>query len=169
MARLPPSCITLSGIRGSAKAITTPTSRIKRLYPGDLLFLFFFEKMGIFRILGRLLDDFAFNGKYPMNTADSSNELTWIIMETMVRQTKTGLSSTVRDRNSAYRRGLGWEIDEEESSDRIRKPTLRLATYSTSLSKMHSFTITTNDWQLQFAELLTSRNPLLQLAFQLAV
>ncbi len=109
---LPPSCITLSGIRGSAKAITTPTSRIKRLYPGDLLFLFFFEKMGIFRILGRLLDDFAFNGKYPMNTADSNNELTWIIMETMVRQTKTGLSSTVRDRNSAYRRGLGWEIEE---------------------------------------------------------
>ena len=106
--------------------------------------------MGIFRILGRLLDDFAFNGKYPMNTADSNNELTWIIMETMVRQTKTGLSSTVRDRNSAYRRGLGWEIEEGRESDRIRKPTLRLATYSTSLSKMHSFTITINDWQLQF-------------------
>ena len=39
--------------------------------------------MGIFRILGKIIDDFYFNGKYPMNTADSSEERTWIIIGTL--------------------------------------------------------------------------------------
>ena len=105
---LPPSCVTLRGIRGSATALKSPTDRIKRLFIGDLVWLFYFERMGIFKILGALLDDFANMGKFPIDVSDTSNELTVIILEAMVRQTKTGLASTVRDRDSSYRRVLGW-------------------------------------------------------------
>jgi hypothetical protein len=64
--------------------------------------------MGIFKILGAILDDFASKGKFPIDISNPSNELTSIILEAMVRQTKTGLSSTVRDREGTYRRTIGW-------------------------------------------------------------
>lgn len=105
---LPPSCVTLRGIRGSATKVTAPTDRIKRLFVGDLMWLFYFDRMGIFKILGALLDDFASKGRFPTDISDPNNELTAIILEAMVRQTKTGLSSTVRDRDSTYRRAIGW-------------------------------------------------------------
>ena len=68
------------------------------------MWLFYMERMGIFTMIGAILDDFAFGGKYPI----SDNNLTAIILEAMVRLTKTGFSSTVRDRDSTYRRCLGW-------------------------------------------------------------
>ena len=105
---LPPSCVTLSGIRGSSLKVISPTDRIKRLFIGDLVWLFYFDRMGIFKILGALLDDFASKGKFPIDISNPKNELTSIILEAMVRQTKTGLSSTVRDRDGTYRRAVGW-------------------------------------------------------------
>ena len=76
--------------------------------------------MGIFKILGAILDDYAIKGKFPI-TNDSPTEsggipdkieLVSIILEAMTRKTKMGISSTVRDRNITYRRALGW-IQEE--------------------------------------------------------
>ena len=80
---------------------------IKRLFIADLVWLYYFERMGIFKILGVILDDFATNGKIPM----SNNTLSAFVMETMVRLMKNGLSSSVRDRDSSYRRCLGWTSD----------------------------------------------------------
>ena len=80
---------------------------VKRLFIADLIWLYYFERMGIFKILGVILDDFATNGKIPM----SNNTLSAFVMETMVRLMKNGLSSTVRDRDSSYRRCLGWTSD----------------------------------------------------------
>lgn len=98
---LPGSCITLGGKRG------TFGEKYERVFAGDLLWLFYFERMGIFKMLGAILDDFVTKGKYPFPNSD----LNAIIVEAMVRQTKTGLSSTVRDRDSSYRRCLGWTSD----------------------------------------------------------
>lgn len=101
---LPPSCIALGGIRGSAQHIVAPTGSIRGLFIGDLVWLFYFERMGIFQILGRLLDDYAYRGTYPT----SNDTLSAVIMEAMVRQMKIGLASSVRDRATSYRRCLGW-------------------------------------------------------------
>jgi hypothetical protein len=101
---LPPSCVALGGIRGSSQFIASPTGAIRGVFIADLLWLFYFERMGMFQILGRLLDDYALRGKYPM----SNDTLSSVIMEAMVRQIRNGLASSVRDRASSYRRCLGW-------------------------------------------------------------
>ncbi len=80
---------------------------VKRLFIADLIWLFYFERMGIFKVLGAILDDYATKGKIPM----SNDTRAALVMEAMVRQMKTGLSSTVRDRDSSYRRCLGWTSD----------------------------------------------------------
>lgn len=104
---LPPSCVTLKGKRRLTDEVIKKGGRIRRLFIGDLAWLFYFEKMGIFKILGVILDDFATKGKIPL----PNDEALAIVLETMVRNTKMGLSSTVRDRNSSYRRCLGWATD----------------------------------------------------------
>lgn len=107
---LPPSLTILHGERGTkckecGKAEST--TFLRRLFIGDLVWLFYFERMGIFKILGVILDDFATKGKYPI----PNDGKTAAVLETMVRLTKMGLSSTVRDRDSSYRRCLGWTSD----------------------------------------------------------
>lgn len=97
----PGSCITLGGVRGTFGATYS------RVFIGDLVWLFYFERMGVFKMLGAVLDDFVTKGKYPF----PNDDLNAIILEAMVRQTKTGLSSTVRDRDASYRRSLGWTSD----------------------------------------------------------
>jgi hypothetical protein len=75
-----------------------------RLFLADLLWLFYMERMGMFRILGAVLDDFATKGKYRLSGRNQQA----MVLEAMVREMKTGEASTVRDRDSAYRRSLGW-------------------------------------------------------------
>jgi hypothetical protein len=104
---LPPACVTLGGIRGSATYVAAPANGIRRLFVGDLVWLFFMERMGLFQMQGRLADDYALRGTFPL----SNNTLTSVILEAMVRQMKSGLASSVRDRASAYRRCLGWTTD----------------------------------------------------------
>jgi hypothetical protein len=90
-------------------------SGIKRLCLADVVWLFFFERMGIFKILGAILDDFATRGGYPISNGslrpDLRDDITAVVLEAMCRQTKAGLSSTVRDRDATYRRALGWTSD----------------------------------------------------------
>lgn len=115
---LPPSCVTLAGKRRKFEDDGV-SSFIKRLFVADLVWLFYFDRMGIFKILGALLDDYAIRGKLPISNgsinapgADKKDDLITIVLESMTRKTKMGLSSTVRDRNISYRRGLGWILDE---------------------------------------------------------
>lgn len=99
--------INLTGNRNITTKDTKPL--LQRLFIGDLLWLFYFERMGIFQILGAILDSFACSGKLPISIkGDTKNSILTIILEIMVRQTKIGMSSTVRDRNCAYRTSLGW-------------------------------------------------------------
>jgi hypothetical protein len=97
------SSIKLEGIRFP---ITT-TPPLGRTFVADLLYLFYSERMGFFKITGKILDDYATKGEFPINgTTDLANTL-----ESLVMLTKYGESSSVRDRESAYRRCLGWTSD----------------------------------------------------------
>ena len=99
------TCVTLDGVRDDSPSI-------KRLFFGDLVWLFYFEQMGIFQILGVILDAYATNGRIPISSGSVElgirDDITALVLEVMVRQTKMGLSSTVRDRAGAYRTCLGW-------------------------------------------------------------
>jgi hypothetical protein len=81
--------------------------RIKRAFMADLVWLFYFERLGIFKILGAILDDYVIKGKFSVENIHS----TVSILEKMTQLTKMGISSTVRDRDSSYRRCLGWTSD----------------------------------------------------------
>lgn len=91
------------------------TPSIKRLFIGDPVWLFFVERMGIFQILGAILDAFACNGRLPISNGSIEpgirDDITALVLEVMVRQTKMGMSSTVRDRACTYRTSLGWTSD----------------------------------------------------------
>ena len=103
-------CIRIDGTRNGGDPGTSPG--IQRLFIGDLLWLFYFERMGIFQILGAVLDAFAHNGRIPISNGslflDMRDDVAALVLEVMVRQTKTGLASSVRDRGSAYQTALGW-------------------------------------------------------------
>ena len=103
---LPCSCFTLSGNRRMLeKQPLSATYKIRRLFLGDLAWLFFMERMGTFNILGALLDDFTMNGRYPFDVYDVSS----IIMNTWVEHTMMGLTSRLRDRESSLIRCLAWK------------------------------------------------------------
>jgi hypothetical protein len=109
-------CLTLNGYRNHPRYTTQnapPTPGIRRLFIADALWLFFYDQMGIHQILGAILDAFAGSGRLPIpngsllgNTVEDN--IAAVILEIMVRQTKTGLSSGVRDRAMLYRTALGW-------------------------------------------------------------
>ncbi|HEX8195484.1 MAG TPA: hypothetical protein VF571_04675 [Pyrinomonadaceae bacterium] len=115
-------CLTLDGNRNPLKEpparTRTPlpnSPRIKRLFIGDLFWLFYFERMGVFQILGVILDSYANNGRLPiskgsLDTMDIKikDDVIVLILEVMTRQTKMGMSSTVRDRGCSYQTSLGW-------------------------------------------------------------
>jgi hypothetical protein len=115
-----PPCVTLDGNRngltpleGETPAPVVPS--LKRLFVGDLVWMFFFERMGIFQILGAILDSYACNGRLPISNGslgrDFRDDITALVLEVMVRQTKMGMSSTVRDRACTEMTSLGWISD----------------------------------------------------------
>jgi hypothetical protein len=105
-------CVTLNGDR---VPIPGPSTRgIRRLFLGDVAWLFFYERMGIQQILGAILDAFATTGRIPISNGSLEplsikDDVVALVLEVMVRQTKMGLSSSVRDRGALYRTTLGWE------------------------------------------------------------
>lgn len=115
-------CLTLDGNRNALPPLqpnqsTTTGSppvipSIKRLFIGDLVWLFYFERMGIFQILGAMLDAYASNGRLPISNGSIDpgirDDIAALVLEVMVRQTKMGMSSTVRDRGGSFQTSLGW-------------------------------------------------------------
>ncbi|MGB7069898.1 MAG: hypothetical protein WBD22_10420 [Pyrinomonadaceae bacterium] len=114
-------CSTCMAIEGNRNKFSGPDPRpvdpkIKRIFIGDLLWVFYYERMGIFQILGRILDAYACNGKLPISNGsielnNQRDDIAALVLEVMTRQTKTGLSSTVRDRGCSYQTALGWTSD----------------------------------------------------------
>jgi len=111
-------CVTLDGNRNQPKP-PAPIG-IRRLFAGDAVWLFYYERMGIQQILGVILDSFATNGRLPISNGSLDlglgmnivrDDITAVILELMVRQTKMGLSSSVRDRCAVFQTTLGWQSD----------------------------------------------------------
>src|SRR6185436_8549553 len=122
---LPENCTDLRGIRGSVQwfhdtstipvTMTDPTKLIKRLYIADVLWVYWMEEMGIFRVLAKIINDYAVKGEFPVDTnitiypdRSQTDGMTSMIMEAITRQMKSGLASSINDRVSTYRRCLGW-------------------------------------------------------------
>lgn len=116
----PQSCVTLRGRRRLQRiTVDNRTFRpIRRLYVGDALWLFYMERMGIFQIVGAILDDYTTTGRLPISNGSLTNtqappirdDLVALILEAMTRQMESGNASTLRRRISVYMRTLGWTL-----------------------------------------------------------
>jgi hypothetical protein len=81
---------------------------------GAVMWLYYYERMGIFKILGALLDDYNYRGKYtisgrrspPSTGTEYSN-----LMDMICTLHRTGISSNLRDRICLYQRVLGVSIE----------------------------------------------------------
>jgi hypothetical protein len=109
-------CVTLDGLRDHpvSDLANPPVPGIRRLFIGDVVWLFYYERMGVQQILGAILDAFATTGRLPISNGSLEpstikDDVVALVLEVMVRQTKTGLSSSVRDRGALYRTAIGWE------------------------------------------------------------
>lgn len=112
----PPTCVSLAGKRHLYADVPVPAdTKLRRLFIGDLVWLFYFERLGVLQILSRILDDYAFKGNYPISNGSlddvgSQDDVVAVVLEAMARQTETGGSSKRHDRHSSYQRGLGWKL-----------------------------------------------------------
>ena len=106
-------CLTLDGDRDRPPGSTTPM-HLRRLFLGDVVWAFYFDRMGVHQILGAILDAFAYNGRLPISNGSIDPNTTFqddvvaLVLEIMVRQVKTGMSPTTRDRNALFQTVTGW-------------------------------------------------------------
>jgi hypothetical protein len=90
------------------------TIDISSLTVGSVIWLYYYERMGIFKILGALMDDYNYKGKYPISSKVDggifANQYTFL-MESISLLYREGLSSNLRDRICTYQRVLGVTIE----------------------------------------------------------
>ncbi|WP_347157546.1 hypothetical protein [Pontibacter chitinilyticus] len=91
---------------------------LKSLTVGTLIWLYYYERMGIFKILGALMDDYNYTGKYPISSKIGWNGTNDVfvnkyssLMEGVCLLYRQGLSSNLRDRICSYQRVLGVTIE----------------------------------------------------------
>jgi hypothetical protein len=88
---------------------------------GSLIWLYYYERMGIFKILGALLDDYNYKGKYTIsgNREDKNgNSNTYsILMDMISSMHREGICSNLHDRICTYQRVLGVTIDNQLGYD----------------------------------------------------
>lgn len=88
---------------------------IKGLTLGAVIWLYHYEEMGIFKILGALLDDYNYHGKLPLSgnvgatNGGPENEYSPLLdmVSTLYR---IGIGSNIKDRASLYKRVLGMDL-----------------------------------------------------------
>jgi tetratricopeptide (TPR) repeat protein len=82
---------------------------------GAVLWLYYYERMGIFKILGALMDDYNYRGKYTItgNRKDSNGNPNGYstLMDMVCTWHRLGMSSNLRDRICLYQRVLGVSIE----------------------------------------------------------
>ena len=76
---------------------------------GAVVWLYFYERMGIFKILGALLDDYNYRGKYTISGRRTNNYS--VLMDTISTLHRIGISSNLRDRVCLYQRVLGVSVE----------------------------------------------------------
>jgi hypothetical protein len=82
---------------------------------GAVIWLYFYERMGIFKILGALLDDYNYRGKFTISgrrqSANSDPISYSTLMDMICTLHRVGISSNLRDRICLYQRVLGVSIE----------------------------------------------------------
>lgn len=81
---------------------------------GSVLWLYFYERMGIFKILNALMNDHNYHGKFPISSKITNGDFQngyARIMENLSLLYRMGLSSNLRDRICLYERVLGVTIE----------------------------------------------------------
>lgn len=82
---------------------------------GSVLWLYYYERMGIFKILGVLMDDYNYKGKYTISGSrkdESGNAIVYsTLMDMICTLHRLGISSNLRDRICTYQRTLGVSIN----------------------------------------------------------
>ena len=82
---------------------------------GSVLWLYYYERMGIFKILGVLMDDYNYKGKYTISGSrkdESGNVIAYsTLMDMICTLHRLGISSNLRDRICTYQRTLGVSIN----------------------------------------------------------
>jgi hypothetical protein len=95
---IPFPCVMVEGRRGSFDI------QFNQLFAGDMLWLYWHEQMGVHRMIGAILDDFVSKGRFPIRPTKISG----FVVETMVREVKSGLSSSrLRGRDDGARGEVG--------------------------------------------------------------
>lgn len=82
---------------------------IGSLTVGAVIWLYFYERMGIFKILGALLDDYNYRGKYTITGLRGQQYSR--LMDKICTLHRAGISSNLRDRICLYQRVLGVSIE----------------------------------------------------------
>lgn len=92
-----------------------------RLNFGTVLWLYYYDRMGIFDILKALMNDYNYSGKLPISaksentTSDTTLQYSGI-MDTLSTLYRLGIGSNTMDRKSLYQRVLGVSIPSENGS-----------------------------------------------------
>lgn len=113
-------------------------ARLARTFVGDLLWLYYFDLMGVHKILGKILTDFEVKGQFPINAQSALADK----LQGLISLIKMGTSSRYRDRVSAYQRCLGWMPDEGKDL----KPNIRSQINNGFAQNFHSFLF----WALEY-------------------
>ena len=91
---------------------------------GAVMWLYHYERMGIFKILGALMDDYNYRGKYTLSGSRFNDKGTAIkyssLMDMICTLHRLGISSSLRDRVCTYQRVLGVTIENNLGIDSER-------------------------------------------------
>lgn len=87
---------------------------------GDLVWLYYQDRFGLFKIVSALVDEYCYKGKHPISpAADPVQRFATRILERIIRDMETGAWPKPKDRDSTYLRCLGWSLREDESLKNI--------------------------------------------------
>lgn len=79
---------------------------------GDLTWLYYLDRFGIFKIIQALINDYRYKGRHPI---DPRNPPVTQRLERIIRDMQVGAWPNPKDRNSTFLRCLGWSLREDKS------------------------------------------------------
>jgi hypothetical protein len=85
----------------------TSNYTLNQLGMGAVIWLYYYERMGIFKILGALLDDYNYKGKYTLKIKEPYA----VLMEHVSLLFRKGEATTSRDRWGLYEKTIGTTIE----------------------------------------------------------
>lgn len=129
--------ITVPGGTAGASTMVSLDIDISSITVGSVIWLYYYERMGIFKILNALMDDYNYRGKYPISSNVDNGQFVNLytqLMEEVSLLYRLGLSSTLPDRLCTYQRVLGVSIEnnrniESEKNEGFMKTFNKLIDY----------------------------------------